>query len=77
MHPRPDNRPLAFDLEPVLMGLRLPTFAAHAGDGSGHLFVTEKAGRVWVMRDGNLQKAPFLDLSERVVTTGEQGLLLS
>lgn len=39
------------------------------------LFVTEKPGKVVVLRNGLPQPAPFLDLSGAVADEGEQGLL--
>jgi glucose/arabinose dehydrogenase len=59
----------------VATGLRHPTHIANAGDGSGRLFVVEQAGRVLVLRNGKLQKEPFLDIRERVASGGEKGLL--
>ena len=47
----------------------------NAGDGSGRLFVVEQPGRIRVIRDDTLLPAPFLDISSRVATGGEQGLL--
>ena len=49
---------------------------ADAGDGSGRLFVNEQDGRVRVIgRDGALRTEPFLDISDRVLSGGERGLL--
>lgn len=62
-------------LEPVVGGLEVPLFAAHAGDGSGRLFVVEKGGLVRVLEGGALQDEPFLDLRDRVSTVAEEGLL--
>ncbi len=47
----------------------------NAGDGSGRLFVVEQLGRIRVIRDDALLPAPFLDISSRVATGGEQGLV--
>jgi glucose/arabinose dehydrogenase len=45
-------------------------------DGSGRLFVIEKVGRIRIIENGQLLEAPFLDISERVGSNGnEQGLL--
>lgn len=63
-------------LELVVDGLDKPTDLTHAGDGSGLLYITEQPGRVRVMRDGRLLETPFLDLTDRVGSRGnEQGLL--
>ncbi len=56
-------------------GLAQPTQVTSARDGSGRLFVTEKAGTVRVVRDGILRARPFLDLTSRVRDAGEGGLL--
>ena len=54
----------------------LPTSITNAGDGSGRLFVTTQAGRVWVIEDGETLATPFLDIRTRVSQGGgEQGLL--
>src|SRR4029077_20022441 len=52
-----------------------PVDVANAGYGSGRLFVVEQAGRIRVVRDGALVARPFLDISDRVSTGGERGLL--
>jgi len=66
----------AFDLRPVVThGLQSPLFLTHAGDGSGHLFVVEQPGTIRVVVQGVLQDKPFLDITERVLSGGERGLL--
>ncbi|MEM6792883.1 MAG: PQQ-dependent sugar dehydrogenase [Acidobacteriota bacterium] len=58
-------------------GVRFGLAITHAGDD--RLFVTSKEGRVWIYRNGVQQPAPFLDIRDRVLFTGEdsseQGLL--
>jgi glucose/arabinose dehydrogenase len=45
-------------------------------DGSGRLFVIEKVGRIRIIENGQLLETPFLDISDRVGSNGnEQGLL--
>jgi glucose/arabinose dehydrogenase len=44
-------------------------------DGTGRLFVVEQGGRIRIVRDGRLVDAPFLDISGRLSTGGERGLL--
>src|SRR5215210_486220 len=45
-------------------------------DGSGRLFVIEKAGRIRILEKDQLLEAPFLDITDRVGSEGnEQGLL--
>jgi glucose/arabinose dehydrogenase len=76
----PDDWPtIAF--EPVnLLTLATPVFLTHAGDGSGRIFVVERAGRIQLVKNGTLQITPFLDISDQVRSTaniggGEEGLL--
>lgn len=72
----PDPNAVRLELEQVVTGLDGPVGIAHAGDGSGRLFLVEKPGRIRVVQDGALLEAPFLDVSGQVVASGsEQGLL--
>lgn len=52
-----------------------PTYVAQAPGDPRRLFVVEQGGRIRVVRDGRVLRAPFLDLSAKVVSGGEQGLL--
>jgi glucose/arabinose dehydrogenase len=53
-----------------------PVYLTHAGDGSGRLFIVEKPGRIRIVKDGDLLPDPFLDITDRTRSTGnEQGLL--
>jgi glucose/arabinose dehydrogenase len=62
--------------QPITGGLEMPLEAVHAGDGSGRLFVLEQRGRIQVIQEGNLLPQLFLDISDRVGSSGnEQGLL--
>lgn len=47
----------------------------HAGDGSGRLFFVDQGGRVLIHANGMDQAQPFLDITDRVQTGGERGLL--
>jgi glucose/arabinose dehydrogenase len=63
-------------LTPIAAGLKQPVFVTHAGDGSGRLFIVEKAGVIRVLERGRLASGPFLDIRDRVLSRGsEQGLL--
>ena len=64
---------IAFEV--AVGGLESPLSVAHAGDGSTRLFVVEQVGRIRVVRDGTLEQQPFLDITDRVLAGGEQGLL--
>lgn len=56
-------------------GLAQPTQVTSARDGTGRLFVVEKAGRVRVFVHGALLARPFLDIRSLVKDDGEGGLL--
>ncbi|MES2900451.1 MAG: PQQ-dependent sugar dehydrogenase [Pseudomonadota bacterium] len=49
--------------------------SATAPQGDTRLFVVERAGRVRIVQDGAQLATPFLDISSRVSTQGEGGLL--
>src|SRR5690606_29834525 len=51
-----------------------PTYAI-APLGDDRIFVVEKGGRIRVYADGRGLARPFLDISDRVVNSGEMGLL--
>jgi len=62
--------------ETVATGLERPVDIQSAADGSGRVFIIEKVGRIRILQDGQVLSAPFLDISERVGSQGnEQGLL--
>ena len=61
-------------LEVVVEGLAKPTYATHAGDGSGRLFTSSLDGFVQVIDGASVLERPFLDLRERMTSLdGEQG----
>ena len=67
---------LAFglDLELVVQGLSSPVFLT-APPGDARLFIVEQSGRIRIFKGGQLLAAPFLDITSRVRSGGEQGLL--
>lgn len=68
--------PEAYIWQTVVSGLERPVDLQHASDGSGRLFIIEKVGRIRIMEEGGLVDFPFLDISDRVGSSGnEQGLL--
>ena len=62
-------------LNEIASGFELPVQVSYAGDSSGRLFVVEHKGRIRILKDGVIDDAPFLDISDRVKCCGEQGLL--
>ena len=68
------DRP-ALALMPIATNLTKPVAIAHAGDGSGRLFIALQEGQI-VIHDGQgVLPVPFLDIRALVSCCGEQGLL--
>ncbi|CAN5377628.1 hypothetical protein BH23VER1_BH23VER1_14020 [soil metagenome] len=73
------------DLPPIQLipvvedAIASPVALAHAGDGSGRLFVADQRGTIHVIRAGTLLPTPFLDVSDELVPEranfDERGLL--
>ena len=67
--------PNAYTWQPLdIPGLQRPVDLQ--ADGSGRFFVVEKVGRIRIIENGQLLETPFLDITDRVGSNGnEQGLL--
>lgn len=66
--------PNAYTWQMIISGLQRPVDLQT--DGSGRLFVLEKPGRIRIIENDQLIETPFLDISDRVGSGGnEQGLL--
>ncbi len=73
--PPAEGQGLALDLVEVANGLDRPVALAHAGDGSGWLFVVQQSGEIIILDGTQKLATPFLDLSSVVDCCGERGLL--
>ncbi len=62
-------------LDPVLVGLSSPLYVTHARDGSGRLFIVEQGGIIKVLQTGATVPTNFLNITTRVLSGGERGLL--
>jgi glucose/arabinose dehydrogenase len=62
-------------LEPVATGLSSPLYLTAPPGDLSRLFVVEQTGAVRIIKDGALLPAPFLDISSKITSGGEQGLL--
>jgi glucose/arabinose dehydrogenase len=74
---------LRVELQEVASGFDFPLYITHAGDGSGRLFIVERAGVIRIIREGRTVEEPFLDLgkngqdrvSRPAMEADERGLL--
>lgn len=66
---------VAVGFRQVASGLSEPVQVTAARDGSRRLYVVEQGGRVRIVRSGTVASRAYLDISGRVVSGGEQGLL--
>ncbi len=64
----------AIRLQEVAGGLASPLYLT-APRSDARLFVVEQGGRIRVVENGTLLPTPFLDISDRVSSGGERGLL--
>lgn len=64
-------------LVPVASGLSSPLYVTSARDGSNRLFIVEQPGRIKILAQGAAAplQTPFLDISSKVLSGGESGLL--
>lgn len=68
--------PASFDIvaQQVATGLSSPVYLT-SPPGDARLFVIEQGGRIRIIENGTLVTTPFLDISSRISTGGERGLL--
>ena len=59
----------------VVSGLRSPLDLQSVPSDAERLYVVEQGGRIRIVRNGQLQAAAFLDVSSRISSGGERGLL--
>ncbi len=71
----PSPSTVRIKLEPVLSGLSSPLYITNAHDGANRLFILEQAGRIRVLQPGAGSTSVFLDISSKLISGGEQGLL--
>jgi glucose/arabinose dehydrogenase len=77
---RPDifrtNAQVTIQLTPVVTsGLSSPLLVTNAHDGSNRLFILQRGGTIMVLQPGSSSPTTFLDITSRVLSGGERGLL--
>ena len=70
-----DPTAMTVDVAVAVTGFKSPLDVTNAGDGSGRLFVAEQEGRIRIVKDGALVERPFIDITGRIASGGERGLL--
>ena len=72
----PDPLPtlVSLTLQEVASGLNGPVYAT-SPPGDARLFIVEQPGRIRIVQGGSLLATPFLDITSRVGTGGERGML--
>jgi glucose/arabinose dehydrogenase len=73
--PSPSTVPINLGLHLLVSGLNSPLGLEQPNDGSNRLFVVEQGGTIRIIQNGAVLAQPFLDISGKVVTGGEMGLL--
>ncbi len=69
------SEPTKIGIEEVAGGFDNPVQATAAPGDAARIYVVEQTGRIKVVEDGRTREQPFVDLSDRIVAGGEQGLL--
>ncbi|HZP03226.1 MAG TPA: PQQ-dependent sugar dehydrogenase [Terriglobia bacterium] len=67
--------PPPLGLADFVSGLNAPVGFEVPDDGSDRIFIVEQGGRIRIIQGGMLLPAPFLDLTSKVESGGEKGLL--
>ena len=71
-----DPSAITLTVEPFADVFQALSFVANAGDGTGRLFAVEQRGVIWLIdAQGTTDRDPLLNISDRVRSGGEQGLL--
>ena len=74
--PASQSSPPSVELTSVAAGFTSPLDLEQPNDQSGRLFVAEQGGKIRIIdSSGSVAPAPFLDLTSRVTSGGEMGLL--
>src|SRR4029079_4580277 len=68
-------KPNQLTFQRVVGGLSAPLGVVNAGDGTGRLFVVQRGGTVRVVAGRTLLPGTFLDVSAKVLSGDERGLL--
>ena len=73
--PPPPGPPPMLALSSFVTGLSAPVGFEAPGDGTNRLFVIEQGGAIRIIQNGSLLATPFLDITSKVESGNEKGLL--
>src|SRR5437879_380145 len=73
--PSPAGPPPMLGLSNFLTGLSAPAGLEPPSDGTNRLFVVEQGGTIRIIQNGSIRATPFLDITFKVESGGEKGLL--
>jgi glucose/arabinose dehydrogenase len=62
-------------LASVATGFSAPLDVENPGDNTGRLFVVQQGGQIRILQNGTIAATPFLDITGKVTSGGETGLL--
>jgi glucose/arabinose dehydrogenase len=65
----------SLQLTQVASDLSKPLYVTHAGDGTDRIFIVEQTGQVKILSAGQVLSTPFLDITSKIISSGEKGLL--
>jgi glucose/arabinose dehydrogenase len=71
----PPKSQVQITLTPFVSGFSSPLDLENAGDSTNRLFVVEQAGTIRIIQNGAIVPTPFLDITSKVTSGGETGLL--
>ncbi|HVD61524.1 MAG TPA: PQQ-dependent sugar dehydrogenase, partial [Gemmatimonadaceae bacterium] len=72
--PTPVPPDFTLKLQEVASGLNNPVYVT-SPPGDARLFIVEQPGRIRILDNGQLLSTPFLDITSRVASGGERGML--
>jgi glucose/arabinose dehydrogenase len=73
--PPPPGPPPTLTLTSAVTGLTHPLDLQFPNDGSGRMFIVQQAGSIRIAANGTLLATAFLDITSKVDSGGEKGLL--
>jgi glucose/arabinose dehydrogenase len=72
---QPTPTPVSIRVQPFISGLSSPVLATNAKDGTRRLFIVQQGGIIKVVQPGSNTASDFMNITSKVVSGGERGLL--